>query len=60
MKKFWERYRKKIIPLFIIVPFSYDNLSREVKEFDIFDQIALFLQQIARPASKNEYKNYNL
>jgi hypothetical protein len=36
-----------------------DNPSKEVKEFDIFDQIALSLQQIARPASENEYENYN-
>jgi hypothetical protein len=31
MKKYWERYREKIISLSIIVPFSYDNPSREVK-----------------------------
>jgi hypothetical protein len=60
MKKFWERYRKKIILLSIIVSFSYDNPSREVKEFDIFDQIALSLQQIARSVNENEYENYNL
>jgi hypothetical protein len=60
VKKFWKRYRKKIIFLFIIVFFSYDNLSREIKKFDIFNQIALSLQQIARPVNKNEYKNYNL
>jgi hypothetical protein len=60
VKKFWKRYRKKIIFLFIIVFFSYDNLAREIIKFDIFNQIALSLQQIARPVNKNEYKNYNL
>jgi hypothetical protein len=59
MKNFWKRYREKIIFLSIIVSFSYDNPSREVKEFDIFDQIALSLQQITRSVSENEYENYN-
>jgi hypothetical protein len=59
IKKFLKRYRKKIIFLSIIVSFSYDNSSKEVKEFDIFNQIALSLQQIARPVSKDEYENYN-
>jgi hypothetical protein len=59
VKKLWERYRKEIISLFIIVSFSYDNPSKEIREFDIFDQITLSLQQIARPASEDEYENYN-
>src|SRR6266536_2851780 len=50
IKKFWERYREEIISLSIIVPFSYDNLFKEVRELDTFNQIALSLQQIARSA----------
>jgi hypothetical protein len=59
VKKLWERYREEVVLLPTIVPFSYNNLSREVRELDTFDQIVLSLQQVARPASKNEYKDYN-
>ena len=44
VKKLWERYREEIVPLSTIVPFSYDNPSKEVEELDAFDQIALSLQ----------------
>jgi len=37
IKKFWERYREEVIFLFTIVPFSYDNLSKKIREFDIFN-----------------------
>ncbi len=37
VKKFWKRYREEVIFLSTIVPFSYDNLSKEVREFDAFD-----------------------
>ena len=59
VKKLWERYREEVISLPTIVPFSYDNSSKEVKELDAFDQIALSLQQVARPASEDEYEDYN-
>ena len=57
VKKLQERYREEVVPLPTIVPFSYDNPSREVRELDAFDQIALSLQQVARPASEDEYKD---
>jgi hypothetical protein len=38
----------------------YNRLSRELLELDAFDQIALSLRAVARPASKDEYKDYNL
>ena len=59
VKKLWERYREEVVPLPTIVPFSYDNPSREVRELDAFDQIALSLQQVARLASEDEYEDYN-
>jgi hypothetical protein len=59
VKKLWEKYREEVVPLPTIIPFSYDNPSREVRELDAFDQIALSLQQVAQPASEDEYEDYN-
>jgi hypothetical protein len=43
-----------------ITPFSYGKQpSQELPELNIFDKIALSLRSIARPASEDEYKNYN-
>ena len=41
------------------MPFSYDNAFKEPKELNAFDRIALSLCSVARPASKDEYKDYN-
>jgi hypothetical protein len=37
VKKLWEKYREEVIPTPTIVPFSYDNPSRELRELDAFD-----------------------
>jgi hypothetical protein len=37
----------------------YDNPSKKPKELDTFDQIALSLRSVARPASEDEYEDYN-
>jgi hypothetical protein len=39
--------------------FSYNSLSREPPELDAFNRIALFFKAVARPASKDKYKDYN-
>jgi hypothetical protein len=46
----------------IITPFSYSASSGSSKlpELDEFDRIALSLHAIARPASEDEYEDYNL
>ena len=59
VKKLWEKYREEVVPLSTIIPFLYNNPSREVRELNAFDQIALSLQQVARPASEDEYEDYN-
>ena len=59
-KKLWERYRDEVQPPPTILPFSYDNPLIEVPELDTFDQIKLSLQSVARPASSDEYEDYNL
>ena len=41
------------------MPFSYDNAFKELKELDAFDRIALSLRSVARPASEDEYEDYN-
>ncbi len=50
-----------VIPVPASTPFSYENQNQaELQELDAFDQITLFLHSVARPASKYEYKDYNL
>ena len=42
-------------------PFSYDKHNQEEpKELDSFSRIALTLDVQARPASQDEYKDYNI
>ena len=59
VKKLWEKYREEVVPLPTTLPFSYDNPSKELLELDAFDQIALSLRTVARPASEDEYEDYN-
>jgi hypothetical protein len=58
VKKLWEKYREEVEPLPTIPAFSYDN-PKEPKELDAFDQIVLSLRSVARPASEDEYEDYN-
>ena len=39
--------------------FSYNSSSREPLELDTFDRIALSLRAVTRPASEDEYEDYN-
>ena len=59
VKKLWEKYREEAIVLPTPLAFSYDSSSREPLELDAFDRIALSLRAAARPASEDEYKDYN-
>ncbi len=60
VKKLQEKYREVVIPVLTTTPFSYENQNQaEPQELDTFDRIALSLCSITRPASKDEYKDYN-
>jgi hypothetical protein len=60
VKALWEKYREEAaIPLPSHTPFSYDNPSQDIPEMDPFDKIALSLRTVARPASEDEYEDYN-
>ena len=49
-----------VIPVLASTPFSYENQNQaELRELDAFDRIALSLRSVARPASKDEYEDYN-
>ena len=60
VKKLWEKYREVVIPVPITTPFSYENQNQvELQELDTFDRIALSLRSVTRPASEDEYEDYN-
>jgi hypothetical protein len=59
VKKLWEKYREEVQPPPTFPLFLYDNPSKEPKELDAFDEIVLSLQSVARPASEDEYEDYN-
>jgi hypothetical protein len=60
VKSLWEKYREETaVPLPVHTPFSYGDPSQEVPELDAFDKIALSLRTVARPASEDEYEDYN-
>jgi len=61
VKKLWEKFREEVIPpsAFTLLYDDPTNHYKEPRELDAFDQIALSLQQVARPASEDEYEDYN-
>ena len=61
VKKLQERYREAKIPALTITPFSYDkqNQGKATEPLDTYDRIKALLKTVARPASKDEYKDYN-
>jgi hypothetical protein len=60
VKKLWEKYREVVIPVPATRPFSYENQNQEEpRVLDAFDRIALSLRSVARPASEDEYEDYN-
>ena len=58
VKKLWEKYREEVQLPPTNLAFSYDN-PREPRELDAFDQIVLSLRSVTRPASEDEYEDYN-
>jgi hypothetical protein len=61
VQKLWETYREVKILVPTTTPFSYDKHNREEpKELDSFSCIALTLDIQARPASQDEYEDYNM
>ena len=59
VKRLWEKYREEGQPAQATAAFSYSHPLREPIELDAFDRIALSLKAVARPASKDEYEDYN-
>jgi hypothetical protein len=57
--KLWEDYRETApTPTPLIIP-SYGRRAEEPRELNTFDRIAQSLKQVARPASQDEYEDYN-
>jgi hypothetical protein len=49
-----------VILVLVGTPFLYENQNQvELQELDAFDWITLSLRSVARPASEDEYKDYN-
>jgi hypothetical protein len=60
VKKLWEKYREEVQPLLTSLPLLYNDPSKEPsKELDTFDEIVQSLWIAARPASGDEYEDYN-
>jgi hypothetical protein len=58
VKKLWVDYREASLPLSTAIP-SYDIDRANSEDLDDFDRIAQDLAKIARPASQDEYDDYN-
>jgi hypothetical protein len=59
VRKLWESYREAAPIAATLVSPSYGRVLEEPKELNTFDQIAQSLKQVARPASQDEYEDYN-
>ena len=61
IKKLWERYREVKIPTPTTTSFSYEkqNQGETAKPLNTYDRIKASLKTVARPASEDEYKDYN-
>jgi hypothetical protein len=61
VKKLWERYREAKIPTLTTTPFSYEkqNQGEAAEPLDTYDRIKASLKTVARPASEDEYEDYN-
>jgi hypothetical protein len=57
VKKLWERYRDEELNALII---PNTSSSQEPEALDTYDRLALALQSVARPASGDEYVDFNL
>ena len=59
VKKLQEKHREETLVPPTFTTFSYEGTSKEPRELDTFNQIARSLEQVARPASKDEFEDYN-
>lgn len=59
VKKLWEKYRERAIITPTPPAFSHDSSSHEISELDTFDRISISLRAVARPASQDEFEDYN-
>ena len=59
VRKLWEDYREAAPLPTSSISTSYDKRLNEPRELNTFDQIAQSLKQVARPASQDEYEDYN-
>ena len=59
VKRLWEDYREAAPPPVSLVSPPYDRRIDEPRPLNTFDQIAQSLKQASRPASQDEYKDYN-
>jgi hypothetical protein len=49
-----------VIPVPTTTPFSYENQNQaEPRELNTFNRIALSLRSVTKPASEDEYEDYN-
>jgi hypothetical protein len=58
VKKLWEKYREEVQLPSLPRPFSYDNSSQQ-KGPDGFDGLVASLRIVTRPASEDEFEDYN-
>jgi hypothetical protein len=59
VRKLWEDYREATPLPTSSISASYNRRLSEPRELNTFDQIAQSLKQVARPASQDEYEDYN-
>ena len=62
VKKLWERYRDEgpKAPIIPTTSPSTTSSSQEPEALDTYDRLALTLQSVARPASGDEYMDFNI
>ena len=55
------KYREAKIPTLTTIPFLYEkqNQGEAIEPLDTYDRIKASLKTIARPASEDEYEDYN-
>jgi hypothetical protein len=61
VKKLWERYREAKILTLTTTPFLYkkQNQGEAAEPLDTYNRIKASLKTVARPASEDEYEDYN-
>jgi len=59
VRKLWEDYQKAAPLPTSSISTLYNKRLNEPRELNTYDQIAQSLKQVARPASQDEYEDYN-